>query len=282
MKKFVLVPYNEYNKRVETVNVDPNRTATLKVLDEFDRALNDILNDRSRSSEERIKLYSQLFQRYSNIGNEYRNEPLPVTIKNTGSPPAVRPVSPLPSGYVTPATNVPYYQAPSLYESEMSFSLPPPFQQPSTSGYIPPPPPPAPSTWLKTPLKDPQALPTALKARHDALSSDSRSALLDEIVKGVQLKKTGSAKSLGLVKQKSNPRSALSKAIKKGVALKKTSSVHSEQPKNAPAKKTLQEALFEAVSKRRHSIIGLESEKDTSDSDNDQWGDGRKIKWRKY
>ena len=77
-RKFQLVPQHHTN----TVNMNPGTSGLAKQVNEFRVELEKILQDTTRPTEEQYLIFNQLFQRYMNLQDEYRNRPLPVVIRS--------------------------------------------------------------------------------------------------------------------------------------------------------------------------------------------------------
>lgn len=85
-RKFHLVPHNIFEKmQQDTVNVNPSISGLSKQVNKFKTELEKILNDTTKTLQKQYQIFIQLFQRYLNLSEEQRNQPLPVVVKNNES-----------------------------------------------------------------------------------------------------------------------------------------------------------------------------------------------------
>lgn len=135
---------------------------------------------------------------------------------------------------------------------------------PSLAGISPPPPPPPPPAPLNVgipPPPPPPALTPLAQPKGPVVGSADRSNLLEDIRRGVQLKSAGDNSSEnGGDGEIGDTRDALLNQIVKGVALKKVDSVPQQRTTEVPELNGIAGALARALKERREQLVESDGE----------------------
>ncbi|KAM4676904.1 actin nucleation-promoting factor WASL [Discoglossus pictus] len=188
-----------------------------------------------------------------------------------GAPPPPPPFRPGASMQPPPPPNRMYPPPPPVHSSSAPSSPPPPPPPPQMSGVAPPPPPPPPPPPGPPPLH-------GISAENDhplPIPGGNKSALLDQIREGAQLKKVESNRESRPVS--CSGRDALLDQIRQGIQLKSVPDEADAVVTTAAPTTGIVGALMEVMQKRSKAIHSSDTDEDEDEEedyeDDDEWDD---------